>query len=177
MATKSLCSVPDCDKIAKAPTGEPRRYFEEVVLSCESDDCLTWPYSKSQKGYGKMWASCRVVYVHRLACEVVNGAPPTSKHQAAHSCGNGHLGCVNPKHLRWATRAENWADMLIHETHNRGVRNRKTKITHAQARQVLALKGTMSQPKIAEKVGITHAIVSHILHGHSWRWLSEEPSP
>lgn len=32
-------------------------------------------------------------------CELVYGKPPMPKHQAAHNCGKGNLGCINPKHL------------------------------------------------------------------------------
>lgn len=61
----------------------------------------------------------RSVIVARMVCEEVNGPPPTPAHQAAHSCGKGHLGCITPQHLRWATQVENEADKLIHGTHNR----------------------------------------------------------
>jgi hypothetical protein len=47
---------------------------------------------------------------HRAMCRLIHGNPPTPKHQAAHSCGNGRRGCVHPGHLRWATDAENRAE-------------------------------------------------------------------
>jgi hypothetical protein len=50
-------------------------------------------------------------YVARLVCEEVFG-PPFSWAQAAHATANGCIGplCVNPGHLRWATRQENMLD-------------------------------------------------------------------
>lgn len=197
MATSRLCSIPDCGKPHKAHSfchahyerlrkygdaqgrggiktaqGEPERYYREVVLAYEGDECLTWPYAKSTYGYGKIWLNGRVQIVSRLVCEETHGAPPTPKHDAAHSCGKGHLACVTKRHMSWKTRAENIADTFLHGTHNRGERSGKVTITEAQARQILALKGTMSGRKIAKEVGTTLPTVVHILHGQSWRWLS-----
>ena len=45
--------------------------------------------------------------------------------------------------------------MLIHGTHSRGERSGMAKLTEVQARQILALKGTMSPREIAEKIGTT----------------------
>lgn len=93
--------------------GDPKRYFDEVVIPYSGDDCLTWPYGKSD-GYGIMVVDGKCCKVHRLACEEVSGSPPSPKHEAAHSCGNGHLGCVNPRHLRWRTHKENMREMVEH---------------------------------------------------------------
>ena len=53
----------------------------------------------------------KVRYVSRLVCEEAHGPPPTNKHEAAHA-PNGCIGvmCVNPDHIRWATRSENELD-------------------------------------------------------------------
>lgn len=92
------------------------RYFREVVVGYTGDDCLLWPFSKSNKGYGTINHDGRNLTVSRFLCAEVNGPPPTPDHVAAHSCGRGHTGCVNPRHLRWATRTENEADKIIHGT-------------------------------------------------------------
>jgi hypothetical protein len=39
-------------------------------------------------------------------CKLVNGDPPAG-YETAHSCGNGHLRCITPKHLHWKTPAQN----------------------------------------------------------------------
>jgi hypothetical protein len=33
---------------------------------------------------------------------------------AIHCCGNGHLSCVNPAHLRWGTAKDNGKDAHLH---------------------------------------------------------------
>ena len=95
---------------------ELQSYLQEVVLPFDRDECLTWPYTKNGGGYGQIRVGYKKLLVHRIVCEEVNGPPPTPKHEAAHNCGKGHLGCCAPKHLRWATRAENQADRHIHGT-------------------------------------------------------------
>ena len=136
MATKPLCSIPGCCKphLARGwckahyrrwqrhgdPLGgrprQARRYLDEVVLTYEGDQCLLWPYGKDRYGYGKIWNGRKKVGLHRLVCEITNGPAPTPKHEAAHSCGNGHLGCCTKRHLSWETHAENMADKIRHGT-------------------------------------------------------------
>lgn len=53
--------------------------------------------------------------VSRLVCEEAYGGAPTSKHEAAHATLLGCVGglCINPSHLRWATRRENQLDIPL----------------------------------------------------------------
>lgn len=94
-------------------------YYNNVVVNYEGDDCLTWPFPTNSNGYGALTINKKYFIVSRLLCTKVYGDPPTRAHQAAHSCGKGHLGCVAKSHLRWATPAENQADRIIHGTMRR----------------------------------------------------------
>src|SRR5690348_175562 len=78
--------------------------------SNEKDQCLIWPFSRNWNGYGHLNRDDKIVYAHRVMCEIVNGPAPGKKHVAAHSCNNGHLGCVSPKHLSWKTPSQNLLD-------------------------------------------------------------------
>jgi len=40
-------------------------------------------------------------------CRLANGDPALPWLEASHTCEQGHLGCVNPKHLEWETHYEN----------------------------------------------------------------------
>lgn len=91
----------------KAPA---RTYFEDVVLKYEGNDCLIWPFSRDEFGYGTLSYEGRKSNVSNHVCRKVHGEPPSPKHEAAHSCGNGCGGCVNPKHLFWATHNDNMKD-------------------------------------------------------------------
>lgn len=194
MATLRLCSVPGCGKptrykvfcnvhyarwrrhgdplAGRVQEGEPLRYFLDVVVGYDGAECLFWPYGKSG-GYGKLNVRGRSpATVSRLICEHANGPPPSPEYDAAHSCGNGHLGCVAKRHLSWKTRKGNVADAIAHGTHIRGERQGRSKLTETDVRKILALKGTMTQAKIAE---LMHVGQDHICRIHArkiWAWLS-----
>lgn len=143
----------------------------EVVIPHAGDGCLIWPFCRPASGYGSITINGVPQPVHRLVCEIVHGPAPTPEHEAAHSCGRGADGCVNPQHLRWATHAENCADMVAHGTSTRGERNPQAKLTEPEVRQILALKGRKTQREIAEMFGTTRTNVGHIHRGVSWSWM------
>jgi hypothetical protein len=98
--------------------------------------------------------------------------PPSSKYQAAHKCGNGHLGCVNPKHLSWKTRAENEADKIAHGTISRGERNGHAKLVEASVIAIIsrADRGE-TQQSLADSFGVHQSTISVIVHRKRWRYL------
>jgi hypothetical protein len=152
--------------------GAPAEYLKNVVLPYRGDDCLIWPYARVSGGYGEIRINDRPTYVHRIVCEDVNGSPPTPDHEAAHFCGNGHLGCVTGTHVRWATHAVNEADKLIHDTHNRGGRHFNVKLTEEQVREIRSLIGQVLQRDIADRFGIHPKYVSLIHCRRRWAWLA-----
>lgn len=151
-----------------ATKGETGRYLREFVLRYDGDDCLMWPFAKSGMGYGQIKQNGRSADVHRLVCEHINGAPPTPKHEAAHSCGKGHLGCVSPRHLSWKTHAENHADRLRHGTSGRGEDHSQTNLTWADVAKIRAMTGLRLQREIAAEFGVTPSTVGNILRGDTW---------
>lgn len=190
MAGARLCSIEGCGKIAgtrgwceahyrrwrrhgdplggHASRGDLGKFFNEVVLPYDGEECLYWPYS-GNRGYGTIVIDGRHCYVHRLVCEAANGEPPTPDHEAAHSCGNGHLGCCAKRHLSWKTHAENAADMHIHGTVLKGDGHPVSKLTEAQAREIVALKGKVSQSKLAKRFGVCPSNIGSIQNGRTWR--------
>jgi hypothetical protein len=115
------------------------------------DWCLMWPFYRL-RGYGSFGYLGKSYYAHRFMCELVHGKPPTPDHQAAHSCGNGHLGCVNPHHLSWKTQSENQLDCREHGTQAKNKRGTRGKLTMAIADQIRALKGVKLQWQIRRGV-------------------------
>jgi hypothetical protein len=109
-------------KDMKTKRGELLRYYNEVVRPYEGDDCLLWPYHRGGRGYAQISIDGKTRYVSRMICEEEHGPPPTGSEEAAHSCGNGHLGCVARNHLRWATKLENEQDKIGHGTRYRSSR-------------------------------------------------------
>jgi hypothetical protein len=157
-------------KRAMSPHGEPMRFLKEVVAPYSGDDCLSWPYA-TLRGYGQIRIDGRLEYTHRVVCAMVNGEPASPDLIAAHSCGNGRYGCVNPKHLRWATSKENGEDAVAHGSTPRGEKNRFAKLTEGEVLEIRSLRGKATHNEIAAHYGICASNVSIIQTGKSWTYL------
>ena len=149
--------------------GDPKRFYYQVVIAYDGDECLDWPFGRDAWGYGKLHLGGRSCGVHRLVCERAHGPKPTPKHEAAHSCGRSS--CCNRNHVSWKTPAENCADKLLHGTVNRGERNGAVKLTAEQAREIMSLKGKLAQRKIARRYRIGQTTVRDIHDEKTWVWL------
>lgn len=152
------------------PKGDAKSFYENTVLPYDGDECLIWPYS-NKGGYGTMNRDGRPVVVSRALCEDVNGPPPTPDHEAAHSCGNGNLGCVTKNHLRWATHKENSEDNIIQGKTYRGERSPHAKLTEAEVIQIFSDLKTLSQREVAKKYGVSMGAINSIKLGRTWAWL------
>lgn len=194
MAHHGICTVPDCGNslivahglcenhyrrwrrngsptAGRTPPGEPLRYFREVVMVYEGDECLIWPYNRTPLGYGTVLFDGQVRVVSRMVCEEANGPPPTPEHQGAHECGQGRAGCVTKRHMSWKTVAENAADRIGHGTHNRGERG-TAKLTEANVREIRARIGSgETQRSIAKDFNVSFKTISKIHVGDTWAWM------
>lgn len=149
--------------------GKARDFLEETVSRhVDEGPCLIWPFKRHISGHASIKQKGKYVGAHRIICWRVHGAPPTPDHVAAHSCGKGHLGCVNPHHLRWATQKENAADRILHGTTNRGERNGKAILTFVQVDEIRRMRGTLPNRIIAQKYGVAHSTIGMIMIGRSW---------
>jgi hypothetical protein len=189
MATNFICSVDDCGKTARNsrgwcnahylrwrrygdPTagrinhGDAKRHLNDVVLPFTGKECLIWPHCRDDNGYARYSDGL----VHTYVCERRHGKSPSRQHQAAHSCGNGHLGCVSPEHLAWKTVSENQMDRVLHGTSNRGSRHALSKLTEEDVAEIMAMKGKETQKVIAAKFGVSRSNISAIHRGTSWDW-------
>lgn len=81
------------------------------------------------------------------------------------------MGCVNGRHLRWATPSENNADKLIHGTHNRGERQSKAKLNELQVQEMWKMRGVIPSYQIAKMFNVSQATVCDIFHKRTWAWL------
>lgn len=155
------------------PKLRPRAFIEKLA-SHDGDDCVLWPFSRNEWGYGTFGRTDGSILVHRALCEQINGPPPTPQHHARHLCGNGHLGCVNPRHLAWGTAKENTADAISHGTAIRGRRVHTCRLSESQVREIrdLARNRTMTRRCIAQKYGVGVTAVTNISLGTSWAWLA-----
>lgn len=160
------------DPLIKFKTTHPGEAIEWLkcrVNHSDADACLLWPFSVRNGGYGHMRFGGRYIGAHQMMCRMAHGNSIGLQNHVAHSCGNPV--CVNPHHLRWATKSENEADKVGHGTHNRGARHGMAKLTELEVREIRLLRGRMTQKDISDKFGVSQATINHIQVGKSWTSL------
>lgn len=185
--TKPICAAVGCIKRAHArgfcnahyqrvlkygmtelPGPKTWRYLRSLVGHI-GDDCVIWPFARKSNGYGTIPRNGRPSVASREMCRLAHGEPPTPAHEAAHSCGNGHLACVNPTHLSWKTHQENVADMLSHGTRMTGEKNAAAKLTASDVIEIRQLYASMSCEEIASRFHVSGSNVWLIATRQSWR--------
>lgn len=134
------------------------------------EECLFWPFGGNQYGYGQVWRNGRMQLVHRVMCELVNGPSPSPQHDCAHTCGRGHLGCCNPRHLEWKTKSDNQADRIRHGTMVRGSDTPNAKLTESDVLAIRSANG-IPQKDLAARYGVSRTTLSEIINHKKWRWL------
>jgi hypothetical protein len=134
--------------------------------------CLIWPFARQRSGYGVAPVEAvlgssvvapgqKKIAASRAMCVLAHGDPPATDMIAAHACGNGHLGCTNPRHLRWATAVENMRDKLLH-----GVRTTaggELVVNDNQVAAIVALGRTMPPAQIAAAFRVSEGLVREII--------------
>lgn len=136
-------------------------------------DCLKWPFPYGQNGYGTVQIDLVIRSASRVMCELAHGRPDLTSMDAAHSCGNGKHGCLNPRHLRWATRSENHMDAVAHGTHPglslKGERHHNAKLTSDVVMDIRRKAGAgVRQADLCMAYGLSSSLVSRIVNRHSW---------
>lgn len=56
----------------------------------------------------------RTIAAARFMALLTHGTPKSEKMVVRHTCGNGHLSCVNPHHVVWGSQGDNIADANRH---------------------------------------------------------------
>lgn len=183
MATQRICSLPGCNKqyVANGYCNMHRKRFKRYgdpiagrsfvgsnqdflhsLIGTDRNDCIQWPFGERANGYGLITYQGKNWNASRLMCEIAHGSPPQDGMVAAHSCGNGHEGCVNPRHIRWASVKENHDDQLVHGT-------RRTKLTEQEVREIRALRGQVRQSDVAKLFGVSPRTISVAQGRKTWR--------
>lgn len=130
------------------------------------DDCIKWPFCTLPQGRGILGHNGKRYHAARLMCEIVHGKPPTPAYEAAHECGNGHKGCMNPRHISWKTRSENRRDSVKHGTN---VRFAGRRLDYEKATEIRALQGRLSAFKVAEQYGVHPNTIYFVWQGRTFK--------
>lgn len=192
MAEKRICSELTCGKLhysrgfcrnhyekakrqarPRKPRAKVRRpqisvEFLRSLIGTSSTECISWPFARNKQGYGSLKFDGKHYGAHRMMCRMAHGEPSDIRLHAAHSCGNGHLGCVNPNHLRWATPLENYTDQLVYHVAVTKMLGPK-KLEAAQVIEIrCALASGLSGKEVAEKFGVSNSTIHAIKTRKTW---------
>lgn len=143
------------------------RVFLHKALNSYTEQCILWPFALQPTGYARIGLQGKSYYAHRVVCVEAHGPPPSSEHEAAHSCGN--RACMNPKHLSWKTSKDNHADRREHGTILSGEKHNEAKLTWAQVDEIRSKQGSKSQVALADEYGVTPSLICRILKGKIWK--------
>jgi hypothetical protein len=155
--------------------GEPLAFLEQQRL-VDTGDCILWPYGLFKTGYPSVYIDGANRRAHRVMCEWVSGPPEQPDLDAAHSCGN--CSCVNPRHLRWATRSENMADTIDHGTAPRGERHGGAVLDEPAVLKIVArLDAGNTHQAIADAFNVSRNTITDIAKGKNWTWLTGRGTP
>lgn len=152
----------------RAQKGDIDSFIKKATQYTEKE-CLIWPYAKNSEGYGNIGRNKKNYLVHRIICIAVNGEPFSDNMEAAHECGNGHNGCVNPMHLKWKSRGDNARDMIKHGTSQTGTKQHMARLNDAAVKSIRFLSGVMTHEQLAKQYGVSRATVSLAAAGKTWR--------
>lgn len=146
-------------------SGLTKVWLEEHLNYPHDAWCLVWPFCRDPY-VGRGMVDKRIAgtrWAHRVMCEMVHGPAPEGRPHAAHRCGNGHLGCVNPKHLFWATVTENQLQRYADGRVNKNANGNKSRYTPEQIEEMRSLYGLMTIVDIAKRFDCSQGTVQYYL--------------
>jgi hypothetical protein len=140
---------------AAARSGDPGRLLVAIAAVVDVTPSGCWLYRGSIRddGYPRVKLAGRHVRVHRLVAAAVHGSPMTGNAPAHHACGVAR--CVSPSHLRWATNAQNAAEMLGRHTYLARIAELEAALVElAPAHRLLRGTFGVGQPAGARRTGV-----------------------
>lgn len=189
MASNKVCSVDDCGntllakglcqmhyaRMSRHGSVEPTRIppggtlkFINSLFEINENNCVIWPFAKSKNGYGQFRLEGKTATVSRYVCEIKHGERSRDIH-AAHSCGQGHLGCVNPNHIFWKTAKENSDDKNLHGTILLGEKCFGAKLSKLDVLEIRV--SGLPNKELCKIYGVSRSQINNIKSLKSWRWL------
>lgn len=142
--------------------------IDRVVSDQWPAECITFSGRQQPNGYGRVSVDGTYRRSHVYACERAHGPCPPDKREVAHSCGNRM--CINPSHLRWATRRENLADHITHGTTNRAERAASARLSWADVFSIRRryAGGDVTQRALANEYEVHLMTINDVVNHRTW---------
>ena len=142
--------------------------LEFIHSTKETDECINWPYGIDHHGYGVVHVDGKRTLAHRQSAIVHHGHPPEG-HFACHSCGNKK--CINPRHVYWGTRKNNYDDAIEIGEMAHSEENGMAKLTNIQVAEIKTMLASETHTinQIAQMYGRNYITIHDIKSGRTWR--------
>lgn len=132
------------------------------------DDCLLWPWRKNAAGYGVLEFRGRPWIASRVMAVLALGEPPFEGAEAAHDCCNPL--CINPRHIRWATRLENDHDKRRHGTLLVGAQVWNAKLNDDAVRFIR--RSELGDLELAKMFECSRRVINQARRGEKWKHVA-----
>lgn len=145
-------------------------FWTHVDQSGGPDACWRWNGASAGQGYGKLQyhdgTRQRTESAHRFSFWLHNGEWPGPGLVVMHSCDERR--CVNPRHLRLGTQAENIADCIAKGRKGRGNRQWPEPVMRAVK---CDLREGVSVRLISRATGVPESTIRNIRRRGDWKDL------
>ncbi len=169
---KMVCDSPRCVNPKHMRLNDPiSRFWGNVVIPDNKDDCWEWQGSLNHHGYGNFRGfSGKNDKAHRFSYRLHFGEFE-EKLEIMHLCDNPR--CVNPRHLKLGTHLDNMRDMVMKGRSQRGELTNTSKLTEEMVKEIreTSLTGKYTNKDLSTKYGVTLQTIRSIIQRKSWGWL------
>jgi hypothetical protein len=145
------------------------RFWSKVQKS-GPDACWLWQGAIRANGYGVFSLEGGTVQPHRYAWQLAHGLIPPGMH-VLHSCDV--RACVNPRHLRAGTNADNAADRVARRRQPRGDSHPLARLCEADVRAIRASDETYAV--LARRYAVSPGTIGAIRQRKCWKHLDDDP--
>lgn len=145
------------------------RFKKKISKTDDDNECWIWNGTIMTGGVagikmrGEMKPAYRVMYEYHNNCKIKEGM------YILHSCDNRR--CMNPKHLREGTPAENSKDMTDRNRQAKGEKHGGAKLTHHQVQEIRIkwdLFNNQTTRGLANEYGVKQSCIRQIINYKNW---------
>ena len=145
-------------------------FYSQTKLN--ANGCLEWQKARNKAGYGLIGIGDKSRLAHRIACQIEFGHLDNDK-VIMHKCHNKI--CVNVKHLKSGTYAENNMDTIQagNQNHPVGEAVWTAKLTASDVLEIRAIypTGKYSHRELGLMYGVSKSCIKHIINRETWKHL------
>jgi hypothetical protein len=161
LCRKCYNQIRTAGQLSNYPLLGPQDVFEKRIE--KTAGCWIWTGAKNNYGYGIfLLPGDKPVRAHRYSYEFFTGKKIPNGMIIMHSCDNPP--CVNPAHLRVATKSENNADTANKRRHHYGLDHWNGRLSEDDITNIRA--STETKSALAKKYAVNYS--------HIWRIVNEQ---